>query len=59
MLSVCEKDILQYKLISILNPATWIIYDVVTKAYTTVVMRAILIMLTGIAIVRIVRERKE
>ena len=57
-MSVCQKDILRYKIISILNPSTWIIYDVVTRAYTTVVMRVILIVLTGIAIIRITQERR-
>lgn len=57
-LSVYQKDILRYKIISILNPSTWIIYDVATKAYTTVGMRVILIALIGIAIIRIIRERK-
>lgn len=58
-LMVFQKDILRYKVVAIWNPFVWILYDVVTGAYTTVIMRVFLIVLTGITIVRIVYERKE
>lgn len=56
--SVCQKDALYYKMIAIFNPLFWIFYDYATGAYTTILTRVMLIILTGIGIVRLARQRK-
>lgn len=56
--SVCQKDALYYKMIAIFNPLFWIFYDYATGAYTTILTRVMLIILTGIGIVRLMRQRK-
>lgn len=56
--SVCQKDALYYKMIATFNPLFWIFYDYATGAYTTILTRVMLIVLTGIGIVRLMRQRK-
>lgn len=56
--SVCQKDALYYKILIIISLLFWIIYDYTTGAYTTVLTRVMLIVLTGIGIVRLLRQRK-
>lgn len=57
--SLCQKDVLKYKMISIFNPFFWIFYDFATGAYTTILTRLMLIVLTAIGILRMTRQRRE
>lgn len=55
-LCVYQKNVVRYKGLAILNSAVWAIYDLVTGAYTMIITRVLLILMSIFSIYKIKRK---